>query len=145
MVSHTFYRVVEKTYSDASGAAYTVEPVTYCTNDNGEGIFDESCINQIVGNGQFCGGRSEVRKYFDDPKSTDSRVLDTETGANRVAATLRKLHPVKKFPVRQHTVGSKVVFLGDDCTVLSQNGRDVEIAYDGVPGYTTTVKDYEIY
>ena len=144
MISHTFYRVVETIYANATGAKYCVKPVTYCTNNDGCGIFDETCMHQITGTCQFCGGREQLRRRMDDPGSTDCRVLDTEIGAKRVANRLSKLHPLKILPVKQFEIGAPVDYMGYPYTVLSQNGHDVEIK-SCEDDYQTTVKDYDLY
>jgi hypothetical protein len=144
MISHTFYRVVEKTFANAIGAKYSVEPVTYCTNNDGTGIFDESCMHQITGTGQFCGGREQLRRRMDDPDTTDCRVLGTEIGAKRVANKLSKRNLVKVLPVKQFNVGATVDYMGYPYTVLSQTGHNVVIKLCD-EDYQTTVKDFDLY
>lgn len=146
MIEHTFYRVIETEYSNRYGAEYSIKEITYCTNDSGCGLFDETCINQITGNGQFCGGREAVRRFFDDPKSTDNRVLSTLAGAKRVCNKLQKNNPLRKIPVHQYSTGQKIDFSGHKCTVISQSGRDVTIHPDEMPDdYTSVIKDYDIF
>jgi hypothetical protein len=145
MISHTFYRVVEKTYCNATGAKYSVEPVTYCTNNDGTGIFDESCMHQITGTGQFCGGREQLRRRMDDPDTTDCRILDTEIGAKRVANKLSKRNPLKKLPIKKYGIGTTVYYMGAPYIVIAQDERDVEIKSVEHEDYQTTVKDYDLY
>lgn len=145
MISHTFFKIIETEYDDCFVAKYTIEKVTYCTNDSGCGLFSETCLTQITGNRQFSGGREAVRRYFDNPESTGERVIDTERGARRVRDKLRKENPLRRIPIHRYSPGDCVYHNGYRCTVTSQDKRNVKIKYaSDLDGYSICVKDYSL-
>lgn len=148
MKRYTFYVVVEKFYSNCFGADYKIHERDYCTNEDGSGVFyrGQNGLNQLTGNCQFSGGRKKLLRWLNsDAETRGEWFFITKLGAERFAAKKRDENPLVKKPFRHFSVGEKCIYYAEDVFIVGQNGPDVEIEYPDEPGYTTTVKYYDLF